>query len=110
FRKIEKMRQFRFRALVIEATEAEAAEGEYRSEIPVKSLFSTLDVLIVRVNLHVLWCGSPAGAARKVESLATQFIEGIKKEGALAFGVSRAVIERGAREHREKIAQRKAAR
>lgn len=86
-REIEKMRQFGFRALVIEADESDVQEGAYRSQIHPSSVLSSLDALSVRCGLHVFWCNNAAGAARKVESLATKFIHGIEKRANAAKGL-----------------------
>ncbi len=78
-REVQKMRQFGFRALVIESTRARIAAGDYRSKIIPASILSTLDALCVRAGLHVFWCGSHEGAARQVETLAATFARGIFK-------------------------------
>lgn len=80
---VEKMRAFRFRALVIEATESQVDLHEYRSLIEPASVFGTLDALAVRANLHVFWCGDAYGAARKVEQLVWFFARGIEKDWKL---------------------------
>jgi ERCC4-type nuclease len=79
-REIEKMRGFRFRGLVIEAVEDQVHLHQYRSLISPSAILSTLDALSVRAGLHVFWCGDPAGAAAKVESLAMMFTRGIQKD------------------------------
>jgi len=79
-RECEKMRGFRFRGLVIEAVEDQVHLHQYRSLISPSAILSTLDALAVRAGLHVFWCGDPAGAARKVESLARMFCRGIQKD------------------------------
>ena len=79
-REVEKMRGFRFRALVIEGTQDMIELKQYRSLIVPSAVLSTLDALAVRAGLHVFWCGDPAGAARKVESLAAMFARGIEKD------------------------------
>ena len=79
-REVEKMRQFGFRALVIEATRTEVATGSYRSKIAPTSILGTLDALSVRAGLHVFWCATAEGAARQVESLAEKFARGIVKQ------------------------------
>jgi ERCC4-type nuclease len=80
FRECEKMRAFRFRALVIEATPDQVEDAQYRSLISPASLISTLDALAVRHGLHIIWCGSHLGAARKVENLARMFLRGVQKD------------------------------
>lgn len=79
-REIEKLRQFTFRALVIEAWLADVENHIYRSELAPASVLGTLDALEVRTGLHVFWCGDADGAARKVESLAEKFARGIMKD------------------------------
>ena len=78
-REIEKLKQFGFRALVIEATKAQVAAGAYRSTISPASVLSTLDALAVRANLHLFWCEDSEGCARQVESLVRQFARGIER-------------------------------
>ena len=78
-REVNKMRQFGFRALVIEATRAQIEAHDYRSQIAPSSIFGSLDALCVRAGLHVFWCASSEGAARQVESLAAKFARGIVK-------------------------------
>lgn len=80
YREIEKMRAFRFAALVIESTPREVEKEEYRSQIRAASIFGTLDALAVRTGLHIYWCGNAFGAARKVEALCRQFVRGIEKD------------------------------
>ncbi|MFH1016695.1 MAG: ERCC4 domain-containing protein [Pseudomonadota bacterium] len=79
-REVERMRQFRFRALIIEGMREEVTAGEYRSEITPAAVLATLDALAVRSGLHVFWCGDAAGAARQVESLARQFVRGVVRD------------------------------
>jgi|GEM_PF-284041 len=79
-REVEMLARYQFRALVIEATPDQVEDAQYRSLISPASLISTLDALAVRQGLHIIWCGSHLGAARKVENLARMFIRGIEKE------------------------------
>lgn len=79
-REVEKMRAFRFRALVIETTRAQIEAGDYRSLITPASVLGTLDALAVRAGLHIFFCGDAYGAARQVESLVEKFARGIKKD------------------------------
>ena len=81
-KEIRKMRQFEFRALVIEAVEDQVNLAQYRSMISPASVLATLDAIMVRANVHVLWCGNAEGAARKVENLVRQFVRGIEKQHA----------------------------
>jgi ERCC4-type nuclease len=79
-REVEMLARYQFRALVIEATPDQVEDAQYRSLISPASLISTLDALAVRQGLHIIWCGSHLGAARKVENLARMFIRGIEKQ------------------------------
>lgn len=81
-REIEKLRQFRFAGLVIEADRAQVEMKHYVSQIAPSSILATLDALAVRCNLHVFWAGDRAGAAEQVESLALMFVRGIAKDYA----------------------------
>jgi len=79
-REVEMLARYQFRALVIEATPDQVEDAQYRSLISPASLISTLNALAVRQGLHIIWCGSHLGAARKVENLARMFLRGIEKE------------------------------
>lgn len=79
-RGVEKMRQFRFRALVIEATFAEVEAGAFRSKATPQSLIASLYALQVRCGLHVLWAGGSAGAAKAIEGMVRQFVRGVEKD------------------------------
>ena len=89
-REIEKLRQFGFRALVIEGQRADVEAHAYRSSIAPASILGTLDALAVRAGLHVFWCGDAEGAARQVESLAEKFVRGIEKDYKLALATTSA--------------------
>jgi len=80
FREVELLTRYSFRALVIEAVQDQVVLAQYRSLISPQAILSTLDALSVRAGLHVFWCGDPAGAARKVESLARMFCRGVEKD------------------------------
>ena len=79
-RECEKMRAFRFKALVIEGTQDMIELKQYRSVISPQAIISTLDALSVRCGIQVFWCADAAGAARRVESLAMMFVRGIQKD------------------------------
>ncbi len=79
-REVEKLRQFQFRALLIEATESEVSGRQYRSAVPPASILGTLAALQVRTCLHVIWGGDATGAARYLERLVRQFVRGIEKD------------------------------
>lgn len=102
YRLIKKMRQFEFRALLVECLRADIVAHNYRSDMQPQSILATLDALAVQCGLHVYWCGSPRGTAFQLDSIVRQYIRGIQKEAALAYGVSRTVLGRLAKEYREK--------
>ncbi len=79
-RECEKMRAFRFHALVIEAREEDVTCHRYQSAATPQSVLQTLCALQVRAGLHILWCADPDGAARAVERLVRQFVRGIEKD------------------------------
>lgn len=80
FREVEKMRQFRFRALVIEAASEDVESHDYRSGASPASILGSLDALMVRAGLHIIWCDDATGAARQVEGLVRQFVRGVEKD------------------------------
>ena len=79
-REVEKMRQFRFAAIVIEATEAEVAAGQYGSKATPQSILQSLAAIQVRAGVHVIWAGDSVGAAEALERLVRQFHRGIEKD------------------------------
>lgn len=78
-REILKMRQFAFRALLIEAEQVLVEIGDYRSAATPQALLQSLVSFQVRHNLHIVWCGSHEGAARVLERLIRQFARGVHK-------------------------------
>jgi ERCC4-type nuclease len=85
-REIEKMRQFRFRALIIEANRQEVEGQEYQSLTTPQSVLGSLDALSVRCGLHIYWAGGHTGAARQFEGLVRQFCRGVEKDFARLCG------------------------
>lgn len=79
-REIEKLRQFRFRALLIEGAECEVQLGQYRSMANPTSVMSTLDAYAVRCNLHIIWGQDRQRAAEKLENLVRMFVRGVAKD------------------------------
>ena len=88
-REIEKLRQFRFRALLIEAWESQVEAGDYISAATPQSILQSLSALQVRANLHVIWAGGPSGAARALERLVRQTVRGVEKEYRAVAGGKR---------------------
>jgi len=82
WKELEKMRQFRFAALVIEADRTDIEQHVYRSAATPESVFQSLTAIMVRCGIHVVFCGDAEGAARMVESLVRQFVRGIERDVA----------------------------
>lgn len=87
-KEVEKMRAFRFRALVVEAVEGEIEFAQYRSSVNPASVLQSLAALQVRTNLHIIWAKDPTGAARVVERLARQFLRGVVKDANRLTGAT----------------------
>ena len=81
-KEVQRMRAYRFRALLIEADEGQVARGEYRSRMSPESVLQTLSALQTRANVHIVWAGTPDGAARWLERAVRQFCRGIEKDAA----------------------------
>lgn len=79
-KEIEKMRQFRFRAVLIEGTVDQVGLGQYVSQATPQSILASLDAIAVRANVHLFWCGDASGAARQLERLVRQFCRGVEKD------------------------------
>jgi DNA excision repair protein ERCC-4 len=77
---IERMRAYRFAALVIEAEQVEVEIHQYQSATKPQSVLQSLAAIQTRANVHVIWCGNPDGAARCVERLVRQFVRGVEKD------------------------------
>lgn len=79
-REVEKMRAYRFAAIVIEAWQSHIKDGEYRGMATPQSILASLAAIQVRAGVHIIWAGSPEGAAQTVERLVRQFVRGIEKD------------------------------
>lgn len=79
-REIEKMRQFQFAAIVIEATEWEVERWEYQSKTTPQSILQSLAAISVRTNVHVIWAMDRPGAVKHIERLVRQFVRGFEKQ------------------------------
>jgi len=80
WKEIEKMNQFRFRCLIVEADRADMENGCYGSRANPHAIIQSVLALQVRCNVHVVWAGTPEGAARLFQGLVRQFVRGIEKE------------------------------
>ena len=81
-REIERLRRFRFSGILIEASQAEVARGEYLSKATPASILASLAAIQVRAGVHLFWTGDHEGAARQLERLVRQFARGIMKDHA----------------------------
>ena len=79
-REIERMKPFRFRAIIIEGTRAEIERGDYLSVARPESILQSLAAIEVRHNIHIAWGGTPDGCARIVERWCRQFARGIERD------------------------------
>ena len=79
-REIERLRRFRFAAILIEGTRDSIELHSYRGQATPQSLLASLDAIEVRTGVHVLWAGTPEGAARRLEGLVRQFVRGVAKD------------------------------
>ncbi len=79
-REIEKLRAFRFAALLIEADRVQVECGAYTSGMTAPALLASLDAIEVRAGVHVIWAGDAKGAAERLGGLARQFVRGIEKD------------------------------
>lgn len=78
-REVLKMRQFAFRALLIEAEQVQVEIGDFRSAAKPNAIMQSLASFQVRNNLHVIWCGNHNSTARTLERLVRQFVRGLEK-------------------------------
>jgi DNA excision repair protein ERCC-4 len=69
-RELERIRGYRWRHLLVIATEAQAESGAYRSNLNPKSLLHTVRAFEARYDLMVTWEPDAARAAMLVESWA----------------------------------------
>lgn len=78
-RELNKLQQFRFKAILIEATRKQIRIGDYRSNAMPQSILASLDAIAVRANIHIFYCDDATDAARQLEALVRQFCRGIIK-------------------------------
>lgn len=81
-RKIERMKPFRFKGFVIEASYGEIERHEYESAASPQSVIQALAAIQVRHNVHIAWGGTRDGCARDVQSWFRQFARGVLKDHA----------------------------
>lgn len=79
-REVEKLRQFRFAALVVDGDRSTVELAQYRSTASPLSILSSLDAIAVRCGVHVIWAGDHTGSARIVENLVHIFCRGVEKD------------------------------
>jgi len=76
----ERMRLYKCKALLIEASREEIEAENYRSQMKPAAIFSALDAYEVRANLHIRFCGNAYDAARQFEGLVRQHMRGKLKD------------------------------
>lgn len=80
YREIEKLRQFEFRAIGVEAFREQIECKDYASQMTPQSILASVDAIEVRANIHMIWAGDAGGLAARIESLARQFVRGIERQ------------------------------
>ena len=75
FRQVQKMRDFEYRALLVESTRGSVEMACYTSRTSPESILGRLDAICKSAEVRVYWCGDAQGAARKLESLVRSFVE-----------------------------------
>jgi DNA excision repair protein ERCC-4 len=68
-RELEKLRTYRFAAVVIEACVHDVAAARYHGGMLPSSVFSAVQAIMVEYGVHVVWGGDRAGAERQAEGL-----------------------------------------
>ena len=79
-REMDRMKIYTFAAILIEGTEEDIATGNHRSRVSPKSVFGTLDAIMVRYGVNILWAGNAANAAVRLETCVRHYMRGIEKE------------------------------
>lgn len=79
-REVEKLREFRFAAIVIEAYESEILRWDYESKATPQSILQSLAAIQVRAGVHVIWAMDRPGAVTALEQLVRQFCRGVEKD------------------------------
>jgi len=85
-RELQKMRAFRFAALLLEATSDQVTLHQYRSRATPQSIMASLVAVQVRNGIHIVWGGDPADCATWLEGAVRQFARGREKDFAALYG------------------------
>jgi DNA excision repair protein ERCC-4 len=72
-RELHRLRGYRFKRLLVVGTERDVLEGRYRSRITPQSVLGSLGAFEVRYDVPVVFCPTPALAARQIERWAFYF-------------------------------------
>jgi len=80
YRELEKMRKFQYAAVLIEANRCDILDHKYRSKVYPESILQTLNAIMVRQNIHCVFCGDREGAIALFQGLVRQFCRGVVKE------------------------------
>lgn len=76
----QKMRQFRFRCILVEAERRGVEEHQYHSAALPQSILGSLAALVVRAGIHVIFAGDRHMAAAEVERLVRTFARGVEND------------------------------
>jgi ERCC4-type nuclease len=80
FREVERLRVYRFSAILIEGWRADIEAHRYRSQMTPAAILETISAIETRTPIKVVFVGDASGAARILESWVKQFAGGIAKE------------------------------
>ena len=96
FREVERLRVYRFSAILIEGWRADIEAHRYRSQLTPAAILETLSAIETRTPIKVVFAGDASGAARILESWVKQFVGGIAKEhGRLLAACKESGLEAG---------------
>ena len=77
-RELNRLRGYRFRALVIVGTRQEIETHQYRSQVEPAAVLASLTMWHVRYNIAPVYCETPSAAARQVELWAWYVARGMR--------------------------------
>lgn len=79
-REVERLRTYRFSAILIEGWRQDVEAHRYRSEMAPAAILESLSAIETRTPIKVAFAGDASGAARILESWVRQFARGLEKE------------------------------
>ncbi|MCG3198532.1 MAG: ERCC4 domain-containing protein [Candidatus Omnitrophica bacterium] len=83
---VQTMRRFRFAAVLVEGLPSDVWEKRYRSDATPQSVMASVDCLMVRCGIHMIWSLAELSAARQFERLVRAFVGGVIRDHRLLFG------------------------